>query len=263
VRTIPSRKDAIGPFAQVESLKTETDTLRAKIAAIYMKLARVAQRSADRRATRAKLVELTKGVAAESARVGELERRVRAATGGSAKRDAAELLDAGRQALALLKNELELARLRQNLRAKLAMVSLLERRALGAAEGGEAVTGDLFTMTPSNKEPNYIEVAEGKLYPMDEFHYQIDRYYSYARCVRKKETGESLDWLRVYLRGVDRTRNCVVFLLHGNSFRLFRQAWAVVLAGGIDVGWYPALSDTIIGGSTGARPRTHSAGGGG
>ncbi len=260
-KTTPSRKEAVGPFAQVESLKTEADTLRAKIAAIYMHMSLVAQRSADRRATAAKMTEITKGVSAESVRVGELEQQVQAAAAGSAKRDAVELLDEAKKALALLQGELELAKLRQTVRAKLSMVSLLEGRKPGAPEGGEEVTGNLLTMTPSSKNPKYIEVAEGKLYPMDDFHYKIDQYYSYARCVRKKETGESIDWLRVYLRGIDRTRDCIVFLLHGNSFPLFRQARAVVLAKGVDVGWYPAVSDTIIGGSGGARPRTHSAGG--
>jgi hypothetical protein len=260
-KTMPSRKEAIGPFAQVESLQTETATLREKIATIYMKMALAAERVAERRSTAAKTVELTKAVAAESARVGELERQVQAATAGSARRDAAELLDSGKKALALLREELELARLRQNLRAKQGMVSLLERRALGAPEMGDVVTGNLLSMTPSNKEPRYIEVAEGKLYPMDDFHYKIEQYYSYARCVRKKETGESLDWLRVYLRGLDRTGDCVVFLLHGKSFPLFRQARAVILANGFDVGWYPAVSDTIIGSSGGSRPRTHRAGG--
>jgi hypothetical protein len=260
-KTTPSRQDAVGPFAQVESLQTEADTLRAKIAAIYMQMALAAQRSSERRATAAKMTELARGVSAESVRVGELERQVQAATAGSVRRDAVALLDEAKKALALLQGELALAQLRQTVRAKTGMVSVLEGRKPGGSEGGAAVTGSMLTMTPSNKNPKYVEVAEGKLYPMDDFHYKIDQYYSYARCVRKKETGESIDWLRIYLRGIDRTRDCIVFLLHGNSFPLFRQARAVVLAKGIDVGWYPAVSDTIIGGSAGARPRTHSAGG--
>jgi hypothetical protein len=243
-KIVPSREDALASFAQVESLRNETQTLRLKLVELERTLTNVFGNDPSRAA--ATLADLERHVADESLAVASLEQKLRDTSSLSMIENVEELLQNRKEGLEQLRLVLDIAELRKTASAKLESVRIFEGRARSESADGTAVSGRLDEQGRTSRDRNYVEIADGRLYPVDGSHYSATQYGQYVVAVRKKLSGESLDWLGGYLDDLNKGSDCVIFMLHRTSFPLFRRARSVAFNRGFEVGWVALTFDTLV-----------------
>lgn len=152
--------------------------------------------------------------------------------------------------------------LQTELRTKLEEIKKLQEQ-VEKAKGGKSAGGGFKPVFESNKKPVYIELVQNRLFPVDEKYYDAEYGYlkmeggstvSAAKKTRKASIqGESTDKIQRTdsdfhgaLKKLDHEKERIVFLLHEDSFEIFRKARAIALSNNYEISWWPFDANAII-----------------
>ena len=154
------------------------------------------------------------------------------------------------------------AQLQNRLKATQDETKKLEAERKGTVS--DAVSGGGFKpIFESDRIPLYIELANNQLFPVDEDHYDVN--YGYLKIEdgsmvqatkksRKSQThGESIEEIErtqsnfyKVLNKLDSKKERIIFLLHSDSFQIFKKARELALKKGIEIGWWPYEDEYLI-----------------
>lgn len=129
-------------------------------------------------------------------------------------------------------------------------------------EKGRIRTGGSFTKVfSSKKKATYIELANNMLFTIDEKHYDVEvgyvrnggRRVKAAQLTRKASSGERMDEIEEsnsdlsnMIKTINADTQRIIFLLHNDSFEIFRKARTFALDSGIEIGWWPREGNTMV-----------------
>ena len=152
-----------------------------------------------------------------------------------------------------------IAPLQVQLKALLEEIKRLENEIAGIGSAG-----GFKPVFESDKEDYYIELVNNCLFPVDDDHYVNEdnrRTYGGITYITKngKKTrkasvsGENINKIgnpesnfNKTLNKLDPKKQRIIFLLHGDSIEIFRQAKAIALEKGIEIGWWAYEKDSIL-----------------
>jgi|GEM_PF-3159121 len=137
--------------------------------------------------------------------------------------------------------------------------------------------GSFTVFKQTDKKQVLVELVQNRLFPVDADHYEAKEVYyqmengsveSLVKATRKPYfRGEDMDAIASFdgefqklLRTLNTEEQFIVFLLHSDSFAIFRKAREIAMNQGFEIGWWPYERDGIIFGGSGGGRRIGSSG---
>ena len=128
--------------------------------------------------------------------------------------------------------------------------------------------GSFTVFKQTDKQQVLIEIVNDRLFPVDDDHYDAESgHYQMkngsierrVKATRKSNVrGEDMDKIESFdsafqklLRTLNTEEKYIVFLLHSDSFAIFRKAREIAITKGFEIGWWPYNRDAIIFGGSG------------
>ncbi|AEB10738.1 hypothetical protein Desac_2939 [Desulfobacca acetoxidans DSM 11109] len=156
-------------------------------------------------------------------------------------------------------------RLQKEVAAKTRKVTALEQEMQRLGNRGQT-KGSFHVVTESSRDDFYFQVINKKLYPVNkDFYNSKDMFATVTggnivpvtvKTRKPKIAGVTLEdlpkpegaFLKT-LKSLNKSNDRAIFLVHKNSFALFRQARDLAFQQGYEVGWWPSMRDEIVIGS--------------
>jgi hypothetical protein len=156
-----------------------------------------------------------------------------------------------------------LARVERELADKRSQILKLQQE-LEAQDQQARKTEACFTVfSKSDKEPFWVEAVAGRLFPVDEAHYDYQSGYlelddgtvveAVQRTRKNDAAGDTANGVQEKrsqfqraLANLDAESRSILFLVHSDSFEVFRKAREVALAKGFEIGWWPYEMESVI-----------------
>ena len=155
-----------------------------------------------------------------------------------------------------------IARLQNELKSILEENKRLEQEIDNMEEATAKSGGGFNPIIKSDKKPFFVELVDNHLFPVDQEHY--DEVFGYLEvqggkivsAVKKTRkpliSGEDIkrienprsDFHKV-LGSLNKKEERIVFLVHEDSFEIFRKAREIALERGFEIGWWPHEKDSI------------------
>jgi len=156
-----------------------------------------------------------------------------------------------------------LAKLLNELRAKREEVARLEQEFAELQGTSKKSGGGFAVVQETDKSSFFVELVKGRLFPVDEDHY--DELFGHIEVEDGKMVAAQKSTRKSYISGEDINKienptstyqktlldlnpeeTYLVFLLHEDSFQLFRKAREIASTKGFETGWWPHDDESIL-----------------
>ncbi len=195
------------------------------------------------------IIKLKNEIKKKKEQLEELEKKIKAAE--QEKEKTSDMKDSQKKLI---------AQLQSNLKEMLVEIEKLKAK-LEQMENKAGSGGRFNPIFPSEKKPLYIELVNNRLFPVDDDHYEAKYGYlkiedgrtvQASKKTRKSSSGEHINKigdpdsdLNKTLEKLNSSEERIIFLVHKDSFEIFRKARTIALKKGIEIGWWPREGDSI------------------
>ncbi len=238
------KNEAAATIDRIKKEKEELNRLEEELEKAKMKLAQI--KGKDNSELIIETIRMKKEIEKIKEDIGLLEERIRLA-----------LKDLKKEKDNKNTQENLIAQLQNELKTKQTEVGQLEEQVKGIGTGG-----GFKPIVKSEKNPFFIELVNNHLFPVDDVHYEAEYGYikikdgrtvQASKKIRKSSSGEHISKIENsesnfnnILKKLDVSKERIIFLVHNNSFEIFRKARAIALKKGIETGWWTREGDSII-----------------